>query len=81
MTESRPPRRQPDDASNEDKAKLFEEELNDFFKDRALPRPAHVSDTHKNTCSTNRSETAMSGCCMTGCPDCPWGYKTPLAAI
>jgi|GEM_PF-2962102 len=78
MTKELPPRRQETENQN-DRAQLFEDELNEFFKDRAEARAMHVSDKPKDNCSKTRAEEdpSMSGCCMTGCNDCPWGYTPP----
>lgn len=64
---------------------LFEDELDDFFKDRALERAQTFADKSKTTSSKERDEKDTeekpfpsdvgSGCCMTGCHDCPWGYR------
>lgn len=61
----------------------FENELDDFFKERALFRTHTFSDSSKLNSGTERvceanphhDPTQMSGCCMTGCHDCPWGYS------
>lgn len=65
----------------------FEKELDEFFKERALFRAATFSDKFKRGTSSHRDSSEdteknelteislnMSGCCMTGCHDCPWGY-------
>jgi hypothetical protein len=63
----------------------FEDELDDFFKDRALERAQVFADKSKVKSSKERDEEENnekpfssdvgSGCCMTGCHDCPWGYR------
>ena len=63
----------------------FEDELDDFFKDRALERAQTFADKSKTQSSKSRSDDETdekpfpsevgSGCCMTGCHDCPWGYR------
>ncbi len=80
MTQDLPSRRQAEELKS-DKAQVFEDELSEFFKDRAEARAIHVSDKPKDTCSESRAEEdpSMSGCCMTGCHDCPWGYTVPLS--
>ena len=60
----------------------FEKELDEFFKERAEFRSTNFSDKSKHKSSCERDEddkqvfdpTQMSGCCMTGCSDCPWLY-------
>ncbi len=62
----------------------FEHELDEFFKERALFRTQTVADTAKSKVAKERSEDeikhldakegSQSGCCMTGCYDCPWEY-------
>lgn len=60
----------------------FEKELDEFFQDRAEFRSLNFSDKSKTQSSAERKEgdekvfdpTQMSGCCMTGCHDCPWDY-------
>lgn len=68
--------------SNKSASEKFEDELDDFFKSRALLRSASVADQAKNSSAKERDDEltslTMSGCCMTGCPDCPWNYKPPL---
>ena len=61
----------------------FEKELDEFFQDRAEFRSSNFSDKSKTQSSSERDDkddvdpTQMSGCCMTGCSDCPWLYKVP----
>ena len=60
----------------------FEKELDEFFQDRAEFRVANFSDKSKTKSSLERKigdekvfdPTQMSGCCITGCHDCPWDY-------
>jgi hypothetical protein len=61
----------------------FEKDLDEFFKDRAEFRSCTFTDSSKSKTSTERTNetvafdpTQMSGCCMTGCYDCPWDYKS-----
>jgi hypothetical protein len=67
----------------------FEDELDEFFKERALFRAQALSDSSRTQSGSARncddkvfenpnSSTGLSGCCMTGCVDCPWGYTPPL---
>jgi hypothetical protein len=72
-------------SSQKNQSDLFEQELDDFFKDRALERAQVFSDNSKNKSSKARVENDLeqanfpseigSGCCMTGCHDCPWDYQ------
>ncbi|MBT6842448.1 MAG: hypothetical protein HOA17_01460 [Candidatus Melainabacteria bacterium] len=62
-------------------AEKFESELDEFFKDRAEFRASQFSDKTKSQAATERTEgeeledaSKGSGCCMTGCHDCPWQY-------
>lgn len=65
-------------------AEKFESELDEFFKDRAEYRAAQFSDKTKSQAGTERAKGEKldaskpndkgSGCCMTGCHDCPWQY-------
>ncbi len=80
MTEHLPKRKEsPSKEPTSEKLQVLEDELDEFFKDRAQARAIHVSDKPKDTCSEARSEDdpSMSGCCMTGCHDCPWDYVVP----
>lgn len=60
----------------------FELELDEFFKDRAAFRANQFSDKSKTQAAKERCEEEDglcmddkgSGCCMTGCHDCPWAY-------
>ena len=71
--------------SDKSASDLFEDELDDFFKDRALERAQTFADKSKVTSSKEREETDTedkpfssdigSGCCMTGCHDCPWDFR------
>lgn len=63
-------------------AAKFEQELDEFFKDRAEYRAARFSDKTKSQAGTERCDGEElersekgSGCCMTGCHDCPWAYQ------
>ncbi|MDD9898789.1 MAG: hypothetical protein OXU45_07310 [Candidatus Melainabacteria bacterium] len=64
----------------------FELELDEFFKDRAEHRANQFSDKSKKASAKERSEKDKaismddkgSGCCMTGCHDCPWAYNSAL---
>ncbi len=65
-----------------DLSNQFEQELDDFFKERAHFRAPHISDkpkanSAKHRCDDDLPLANMSGCCMTGCHDCPWGYTLP----
>ncbi len=86
-----------------DQSDLFENELDEFFKERALFRTQTVADSAKKKVSSERCDknknlfeklpdakhtspedadgdfrtSSMSGCCMTGCHDCPWNYTLP----
>jgi hypothetical protein len=68
-----------DKFSKEQSGKSFEQDLDEFFKDRALFRAQTFSDSSKKTVSSERQADEMSGCCMTGCFDCPWGYEPQSA--
>jgi hypothetical protein len=72
----------------QEKSDSFEDELDEFFKERALFRAQVISDNPKNLSGSLREEkdcvfdnqgqsAGFSGCCMTGCHDCPWGYTIP----
>lgn len=69
-----PPKKNTDKSSKD-----FENELDEFFKERSHFRSVHVGDKTKQSCSKHREENEVSmqvsGCCMTGCHDCPWGYQ------
>jgi hypothetical protein len=62
-------------------ADQFENDLDEFFKERALFRAQAPSDRSKSCSAQQRDDKGvdhfqnMLGCCMTGCHDCPWGYK------
>ncbi len=62
--------------ANED----FEKELDAFFKDRAEHRVVSPGDKSKIKSAKERENDEVqqsfntSGCCMTGCHDCPWDY-------
>lgn len=75
----------------QEKSDNFEDELDEFFKERALFRAQNVCDSSKVSSASLRVEEetivsfpkreideGMSGCCMTGCFDCPWDYKVPV---
>lgn len=49
-------------------AEDLEQDLEDFFRLRATERAK--LENHEN-------DPNISGCCMTGCAACPWGYKLP----
>jgi hypothetical protein len=60
----------------------FEKELDDFFKERAEFRSSSFFDQSKSKTLIERDSDLsssdsilMSGCCMTGCYDCPWDYR------
>ena len=54
---------------HEEAARELEKDLEDFFAMRASER-ANISPA-------DAALGAGSGCCMTGCPGCPWGYELP----
>jgi len=54
---------------HEEASRELEKDLEDFFAMRASER-ANVS-------AADALLGAGSGCCMTGCPGCPWGYELP----
>jgi hypothetical protein len=56
----------------------FQEELEEYLKERAFIREIHISDQASSKSSKEREENPSlesSGCCMTGCHDCPWGFR------
>lgn len=65
----------------------FEAELDEYFKERSefravnfadsprLPQFDQVQEEKKAELDPNNHPVQMSGCCMTGCFDCPWGYS------
>ncbi len=66
----------------------FDKEMEEFFTMRAIERSQTVfvtsetsdsdDETYKIEKKWDAKESAMaSGCCMTGCHNCPWGYKLP----
>ncbi|MEB3315237.1 MAG: hypothetical protein VKK32_03375 [Candidatus Melainabacteria bacterium] len=56
-------------------AQDLEKDLEDFFSMRAMERSTRPDSD--GACRSGKLEDAMSGCCMTGCPGCPWGYELP----
>jgi len=68
----------PDEDEYPDFEKLaqdLEKDLEDFFSMRAMERSTRVDSGE--VCRSDKLEDAMSGCCMTGCLGCPWGYELP----
>jgi len=59
-------------------AEDLEKDLEDFFSLKAAERAKenHNNDENAET-GTPKQWHDMSGCCMTGCAACPWGYKLP----
>lgn len=80
---SNPPRKKNKDELEPASREMLDAELEEFFADRALERAQHIADKPKNETAKDRDEDpdpSMSGCCMTGCADCPWGYIVPKPA-
>lgn len=56
----------------------FEDELEEYLKERAFVREIGISDSSSSKVSKERQDELglqSSGCCMTGCHDCPWGFR------
>ena len=57
----------------------FDKEMEEFFMMREIERSqksfSNDKDCYKTEKEWDKKEPSMaSGCCMTGCPNCPWGY-------
>lgn len=71
-------KKNPESALNADYEKLaneLEKDLEDFFALRATERARREDCSEEKR--SEKLEDAMSGCCMTGCAGCPWGYERP----
>ncbi len=61
------------------KSEDFEAEMDQFFKDRSLSLGLNIEQEKNDNPPKQEGENFKpgSGCCMTECPDCPWGYRVP----
>lgn len=63
-------------------SKSFEDELDEYFHDRLEDRSAKQAKNYEQKQGKEKTEIRepseerlKSGCCYSGCHDCPWGYK------
>jgi hypothetical protein len=56
-------------------SEILESEMDEFFAMREAERSANSSYSSQMKATLD----ANSGCCMTGCAGCPWGYEIPAA--
>lgn len=58
---------------------MLENELDEFFQERAEIKAVHVSDKSKQAIGEARDQDPdpdqESACCYSACPSCPWGYQ------